>query len=303
MPLFWFIAGIVTTLACLVSILPWLRTNPRFSALPGVSKPVAYTGALALAAILGLYIWLGRSAAEPQFRKAVAAGNTTDDAAGSFASAAKLIDEATSESPNTANTVLADTANRVAPAGVKSGASSMEIAVANLESRLAKGAGTTDDWELLAKSYEFMGRSADAATARARRLPANDTQGPGVAAPGAPKSGTTVSGEISLALTFDNKISPGETLFIVAKSVGSPGIPVAVIRTSVGHWPLKFTLDDSQSMMPGRNLSSAGRITIEARISSTGQAMPVAGDLQGSTGVINPQDHQPLKIMIDRVIT
>jgi cytochrome c-type biogenesis protein CcmH len=302
MPLFWFIAGIVTTLACLVAILPWLRTNPRFSALSGVSKPVAYGGALALAAILGLYIWLGRTAAEPQFTKPVAAGNATDDAAGSFASAAKLIDEATSASPNTANTVP-DTANRVAPAGVKSGASSMDIAVANLESRLAKGGGTAGDWELLAKSYEFMGRAADAATARARRLPANDTQGPGVAAPGAPRSGTTVSGEISLALTFDNKISPGETLFIVAKSVGSPGIPVAVIRTSVGHWPLKFTLDDSQSMMPGRNLSGAGRITIEARISPTGQAMPVAGDLQGSTGVINPQDHQPLKIMIDRVIT
>jgi len=302
MPLFWFIAGIVTTLACLVAILPWQRAKPRFSAFLGVSKPVAYGGALTLAAILALCIWLGRTAAEPQFPKTGAAGNATDDAAGSFASAAKLIDEATSESPNKANTVP-DTANRVVPAGASSGASSMEIAVAKLESRLAKGGGTADDWELLAKSYEFMGRSADAATARAQRLPAIDTQGSGVAAAGAPKSGTMVSGEVSLALTFDNKISPGETLFIVAKSVSSPGIPVAVIRTTVGHWPLKFTLDDSQSMMPGRNLSSAGRITIEARISPTGQAMPVAGDLQGSTGVINPQDHQPLKIMIDRVIT
>jgi cytochrome c-type biogenesis protein CcmH len=251
-----------------------------------------------LAAIFALFIWLGRTAANPQFPKAVA----VDEAAGSFASAAKLIDEATSESTNKANT-LPDTANRVVTsAGAKSAASSMEIAVANLESRLAKGGGTADDWELLAKSYEFMGRSSDAATARARRLPAKDTQGSGVAAAEAPKSGTTVSGEVSLALTFDNKISPGETLFIVAKSVGSPGIPVAVIRTTVGRWPLKFTLDDSQSMMPGRNLSSAGPITIEARISPTGQAMPVAGDLRGSSGVINPQDHQPLKIMIDRVI-
>ncbi len=301
MPLVWFIAGIVTTLACLLALLPWLRANPRFSAFSGVSQPVAYGGALTLAAVLGLCIWLGRTTSEPQFPKAVAAGTTTDGAAGSFASAAKLIDEA-DDSPNKANTVP-DTANRVAPAGAKSGASSMETAVANLESRLAKGGGTADDWELLAKSYEFLGRSADAATARTRRLPASDAQGSGIAPAGAAKSGTTVSGEVSLALTFDNKISPGETLFIVAKSVSSPGIPVAVIRTTVGRWPLKFTLDDSQSMVPGRNLSSAGRITIEARISPTGQAMPAAGDLQGSTGVINPQDHQPLKIMIDRVIT
>jgi hypothetical protein len=286
MPLFWFIAGIVTTLACLVAMLPWLRANPRFIALLGVSRTVAYGGALTLAAILALGIWLVRTPAGPLLPKAVAAGNATEDPAGSFASAAKLIDEATSASPNAANT---------APAEVKSGASSMEIAVANLESRLAKGGGTADDWELLAKSYEFMGRSSDAATARARRLPAKDAQGS--------KAATTVSGEISLALNFDKKISPGETLFIVAKSVNSPGIPVAVIRSTVGSWPLKFTLDDSQSMVPGRNLSSAGRITIEARISPTGQAMPVAGDLQGSTGVIDPQDHRPLKIIIDRVIT
>jgi cytochrome c-type biogenesis protein CcmH len=76
-----------------------------------------------------------------------------------------------------------------------------------------------------------------------------------------------------------------------------------VFRGSVGSWPLKFTLDDSQSMLPGRNLSSAGRVTIEARISLKGQPLPSSGDLQGSTGVINPADHPSLKILIDRVIT
>jgi cytochrome c-type biogenesis protein CcmH len=76
-----------------------------------------------------------------------------------------------------------------------------------------------------------------------------------------------------------------------------------VFRSSVGSWPLKFTLDDSQAMMPGRNLSSAGRVTIEARISQKGQPLPAAGDLQGSSGVISPADHQPLKITIDRVIS
>jgi cytochrome c-type biogenesis protein CcmH len=76
-----------------------------------------------------------------------------------------------------------------------------------------------------------------------------------------------------------------------------------VFRGSVGNWPLKFTLDDSQAMMPGRNLSSAGRVTIEARISQKGQPLPAAGDLQGSSGIINPADHQTLKITIDRVIS
>ena len=104
----------------------------------------------------------------------------------------------------------------------------------------------------------------------------------------AASSGTAVSGEVSLAAALSAKAAAGATLFIVAKSVDSPGMPVAVFRGSVGAWPVKFTLDDSQSMMPGRNLSSAGRVTIEARISQSGQPMPAAGDLQGSTGVINP---------------
>ncbi|MHB8723274.1 MAG: c-type cytochrome biogenesis protein CcmI/CycH [Steroidobacteraceae bacterium] len=198
----------------------------------------------------------------------------------------------------------------------------MNSAIASLESRLAKGGGTDGDWELLAKSFEFLGRPADAAQARAHKLPPvpadSDASGPTVPAPlasgpmastapmasAAPAaSGTAVSGEIMLAPALKAKAAAGETLFIVAKSVDAPGVPVAVLRSSVGSWPLKFTLDDSQSMLPGRNLSSAGRVTIEARISQKGQPLPASGDLQGTTGVINPADHQPLKILIDRVIT
>ncbi len=93
-----------------------------------------------------------------------------------------------------------------------------------------------------------------------------------------------MSGEVTLAPALKAKAAAGETLFIVAKSVDSPGAPVAVFRGSVGNWPLKFTLDDSQSMLPGRNFSSAGRVTIEARISQKGQPLPASGDLQGSTG-------------------
>jgi hypothetical protein len=55
-------------------------------------------------------------------------------------------------------------------------------------------------------------------------------------------------------------------------------------------------------MLPGRNLSSAGRVTVEARISRQGQPLPAPGDLQGSTGVIRVVDHQPLHIVIDKVI-
>jgi cytochrome c-type biogenesis protein CcmH len=180
----------------------------------------------------------------------------------------------------------------------------MQNALASLEARLAKSGGSADDWELLAKSYEFIGRPEAAARARRHELPNGDNTGGGAAVGvgEAVGAGAPVNGEVSLSKSLLAKAPAGSTLFIVAKSVDSPGVPVAALRSSVGDWPVKFTLDDSNSMMPGRNLSSAGRVTIEARISRSGQALPASGDLRGSSGVINSSQRAPLKIVIDEVV-
>ena len=284
MALFWFLAGILSTLASLILLLPWLRKIPRLGALPSLSWQAGAGAGLMLATILGLYPWFGHSDLAAQ--SAALPAPQAASAAGAFANAISQSGDLTSSAP-------------------KAAAGSMSSAIASLEARLAKGSGSADDWELLAKSYEFLGRSADAGKARARQLPPlpSDTDETAAKpAAGAVGSGTAVSGEVSLAAGLSSKASAGATLFIVAKSVDSPGAPVAVFRGSVGAWPVKFTLDDSQSMLPGRNLSSAGRVTIEARISKSGQPRPAAGDLQGSTGPINPADRQPLKIVIDRIL-
>ena len=318
MPLFWFLAGSLTTLAALILMLPRLRRLPRFAALPALPWQASLAAILIVAATFGVHHWLASPPMTAQSATPAGAPNATS--AGAFGDAAKVFASATGASGD------AGAAGGAAP---NSAAGLMNSAIASLESRLAKSGGTDGDWELLAKSFEFLGRPADAAQARAHKLPPvptdSDASGPAAPAPmasaapmgsaapmastapmtaAAPAaSGTAVSGEIMLAPALKAKAAAGETLFIVAKSVDAPGVPVAVLRGSVGSWPLKFTLDDSQSMLPGRNLSSAGRVTIEARISQKGQPLPASGDLQGTTGVINPADHQPLKILIDRVIT
>jgi len=315
MPLFWFIAGILTTLALLVVMSPLLRSIPGLGSLPAAPWQGSALAIVILGAFFASHAWLVRPdvAGKPTSPVAAAAGGLSGNA-GAFGTAAKVFGDATGPAPSPDGAAI--------PAA-KPGAGSMDSAIASLEARLAKGGGTPDDWELLAKSFEFLGRPADAAKARAKQLPAlpGDTKSAAPAAaaglPGAPSpavgspaagspaagSGVAVSGEVTLAAGLAGKASSGETLFIVAKSVDAPGIPVAVFRGSVGNWPLKFTLDDSQAMMPGRNLSNAGRVTIEARISQKGQPLPAAGDLQGSSGVINPADQKPLKITIDRVIS
>jgi len=264
MPLFWFPAGVLTGIAIVVLLSPWIRRVPQLARFTATPARAFASAAVIAALILGLH----------QIQNAA----PTPPASGSsFSAAAKLMDEA---------------APQAAPMSASSAASPMESAVTKLEGRLARGSGSSDDWELLAKSYEFLGRPKDALRARAHQLPAA----------GAASAGVSVSGEVTLDAALSGKAMRGETLFIVAKSVDSPGIPVAVFRASVAEWPARFTLDDSLSMMPGRTLSSAGRVTIDARISHKGQPLPAPGDLQGSSGVIDPAAHKPLSIRIDHVI-
>ena len=265
MPLFWFLAGSLTTLALLAAVSPKLRP---------MAKPwrAWVSAAILIAAIPALHAVLVRPP------------GIVPPPAPAAAPAAAMVATATTPVAATPTT----------------SAGPMASAIANLEARLAKGGGSADDWELLAKSFDFLDRPDDAAKARAHQLPALRA---GSDAPAAVAGGTaSISGEVTLDRALRGKASAGDTLFIVAKSVDSPGIPVAVFRSSVGAWPLRFTLDDSQSMLPGRTLSSAGKVTVEVRISKSGQPQATAGDLQGSSAVIDPAAHQPLQINIDRVI-
>lgn len=274
MPLFWLLTGSCATLAVLVLLLPWLRTLPRLNALLAhrwISAPIVCVLALC---VLAAYLSLRQ--AQPGLSPAEA---NAPGSPGGFTDAVRAFDAASGESRN---------GDSGAP---KPAASSMDSAVTSLESRLAKGGGSADDWELLAKSYEFLDRPADAIKARAHQLPA-----------GANGAGTSLSGEVALAAPLAAKVSAGETLFIIAKSISSPGAPVAVLRGTVGGWPVKFSLDDSLAMLPGRNLSSAGPVMIEARISRRGQPLPASGDLQGSAGPVNPSEHASLNILIDRIV-
>jgi hypothetical protein len=290
----WYLAGVLFALAAAILLLPWLRTIPKLDSLPALPWQAGAGALLTIAAIVGLYRWLGSEGGEP-----AAASAAPAQASESKVNTDTWADIAKNLSPS-AGSISGG------PAG-KAGAEPMAAAVASLQRRLAEGGGSADDWELLAKSYEFLGRPADAAKARAHQLPplpADAAASPVTAPqqPPSPTSGPVLKGEVSLDGALQTKAPPGGTLFIVAKAVDSPGPPVAVLRTTVSSWPVRFDLTDSQSMLPGRNLSSVGRVRVEARISQSGQPLPAAGDLQGSSGVVNPADRRPLQIVIDTVL-
>jgi hypothetical protein len=277
---FYFLAGALAIIALLFVVYPWLAGRPRMELLSALPRWVPIAGAAAVAVALALYLMLG----SPQLNDsdAVAAGAAAPASAG-------------------AGVMTGAAAGGAGTATPTPGPGSMDSAVAGLERRLAAGGGSDGDWELLAKSYEFLGRPDDAAAARRKQLPAG-AGASGAATAAAAPAGVAVRGVVVLDEALRGKVPAGLTLFILAKSVNSPGAPVAILRTTTGEWPVPFQLDDTQSMMPDRKLSTAGMVTIEARTSKTGQAMPAPGDFQGVTEPLDPHAGKPVHIVIQRVI-
>ena len=67
-------------------------------------------------------------------------------------------------------------------------------------------------------------------------------------------------------------------VFIFAKALSGPKIPLAVKRVSYGQLPIKLQLNDSLSMTPQLKLSGFDNVIVGARVSLNGQAIASSGD-------------------------
>lgn len=117
----------------------------------------------------------------------------------------------------------------------------------------------------------------------------------------APAGAAGIRGRVELAAALKAKAAPSDTVFIAAKEAGGPPMPLAAKRVRVSDLPMDFSLDDADSLMPSRPLSSVKSVQIEARVSKSGNAMTQPGDLKGSVGPVKP-DTKGLKLVIDKVV-
>ncbi|MEO8848189.1 MAG: c-type cytochrome biogenesis protein CcmI [Casimicrobiaceae bacterium] len=114
-------------------------------------------------------------------------------------------------------------------------------------------------------------------------------------------AGTRITGTLTLSPALAARVSPSDTVFIFARAVDGPRMPLAVLRTTVRDLPRDFVLDDSMAMAPGMTISSAHNVVVEARVSKSGNAQPASGDLTGKSPPL-PAGSTNIHIMIDTVI-
>ena len=113
------------------------------------------------------------------------------------------------------------------------------------------------------------------------------------------KAGASLKVQVSLDPGVTAATSPEDTVFIFARAAQGPRMPLAIVRTQVKDLPATVTLDDSMAMTPQMVLSNFEQVTVGARVSKTGNAMPASGDLQGSVTPVDTQSSETIQVTID----
>jgi cytochrome c-type biogenesis protein CcmH len=112
-------------------------------------------------------------------------------------------------------------------------------------------------------------------------------------------SGASVRGQVVLDAALKAKAAPTDTVMVIARVPGTR-MPVAVVRVNVSELPLQFTLDDSLAMSPQARISAASQVEVEARISKSGMAQPVPGDLISAVQTVKV-GATGIKLLVDKV--
>jgi len=110
-----------------------------------------------------------------------------------------------------------------------------------------------------------------------------------------------LQGRVSISKKILPQVSPDDTVFIFARAVEGPPMPLAVLRRQVRDLPFAFALDDSMAMAPGIKLSGHPRVIVGARVSKSGDPAPKPGDLQGASAPV-ANDAQGVSVVIDTVV-
>jgi cytochrome c-type biogenesis protein CcmH len=169
-----------------------------------------------------------------------------------------------------------------------------------LLAQFPEGSGDARQINTIIAAIESAGRDGKALPGAANKAPPRTDQGI-VTRPPPPPAGATIAGRIDIAPALAAKVALTDTVFIFARAVDGPRMPLAVLRVPARELPREFALDDSMRMAPGVKLSTAGAVIVEARISKSGNALPQPGDFSGKSVPVKP-GATGVKVTIDQIV-
>jgi cytochrome c-type biogenesis protein CcmH len=142
------------------------------------------------------------------------------------------------------------------------------------------------------------------------KTPATDTPSPSaeypIVSPATDSTATSAVARLTVTVSLNpavaRKAAPNDAVFIFARAVQGPRMPLAIVRKYVKDLPVTVVLDDSQALNPEMKLSSVPEVIVVARVSRSGAANAQAGDLEGMSGPVKTSA-QAIAISIASVVT
>ncbi|MGK8476888.1 c-type cytochrome biogenesis protein CcmI [Stutzerimonas stutzeri] len=159
-------------------------------------------------------------------------------------------------------------------------------------------------WEQLVAALPENDPSREAIRGGIERARQQVDGGSGNAAAGeAPAAASTQAAALQIQVQLDPKVaetvSAEDSVFVFARAVNGPPVPLAAKRLTVGDLPATVTLSDADAMVPSLKISSVEQVTVMARVSRTGDA--TKGEWMGQSEALETRgDKNAVRLMIDR---
>jgi cytochrome c-type biogenesis protein CcmH len=90
--------------------------------------------------------------------------------------------------------------------------------------------------------------------------------------------GARITLQVDISPELKAKAGPDTTVFVYAKAMQGPPMPLAVRKLQLGDLPATLTLSDDDAMLPSMKLSSFDQVIVGARVSSSGNPVAQSGD-------------------------
>lgn len=111
-------------------------------------------------------------------------------------------------------------------------------------------------------------------------------------------TGMTV--DVQLGASLAGEVQPTDAVFVFARAVSGPPMPLAVKRLTVADLPARVNLSDADAMTPQLRLSNFEQVRLLARISRDGDA--TQGEWQGNSEPVAPDGKDTIKLTIDQPV-
>lgn len=115
------------------------------------------------------------------------------------------------------------------------------------------------------------------------------------------QGGPSIMAQVAVDPAIAESLPADASVFIIARDPAQPSPPIAVTRRQLSELPAAVALGDSESMIPGRNLSAFAEFEIIARVSVSGQPIAQSGDWFTSA-IVRPAESDKVLLIIDQQV-